>query len=706
MNDRIRKLAQRTVAGKMYVEPIKTEYDREDVFLSTVKRNGKRVCEYILNQEPLILKESCFTGFLNFDGSVIGDLFSRIGHTNFCDLGAFYMKPIHNLYSFEWQHSVGDFGKIIRRGLIGIQEDIASSMKVHADDSEKIEFLETQRDFCHTVTAFAHKCAEKTEEFAAGVAEEEYKKNLLQLAQGLKNVPEKPAENFFEAVLSLYVCYSYIPDSVGLLDRYLYPYYKADIESGKLTRERAAEYLQELFLMIQARTRIESDRFYRGGESHFCIGGYLENGEDGFNELSRLILDSLMELPTWIPQISLRHTAKTPHEVFRYVMDCERRDPNKRIAFVSDEPRIKGFMKYGALSYVEAVNYSMCGCNEPALPGGTVIGLDKVNAAHSLQNIFFDCREELLKADTFERFYEIYERELFSDLYKAEAFAEKVQRVRERDCNIVSNIFFDGCIENARSCSQRGVSKYSASAMLIGITTVVDSLTVVKQFVYDEKTVSMRELIDALHADWAGCEELHKKIAENARYFGNDDDLSNEMAKRFLASIDKWDNHENYIGKKYLIGNIIGYNEYHKIFGDGTPATPDGRHAGERISFGIGQSGGRDRNGITALLNSVAQCNELCIMCGSGVTNVLLEESLVRDDESFEKLTMLFETYFELGGMQFQLMYVSKDDLIAAQKDPDAYKSLRVRVSGFSDYFVNLNRAIQDEIIARTEQAG
>ena len=131
--------------------------------------------------------------------------------------------------------------------------------------------------------------------------------------------------------------------------------------------------------MLQARIHKSSDRFYRGGESHFCIGGYLPNGEDGFNELSRLIVDSLMELPTWIPQISLRWTKKTPHEVLRYMLECERNDPNKRIAFVNDEPRIKGLMKYNDNNYDEAVNYTMIGCNEIALPGGIVFGFDQIN---------------------------------------------------------------------------------------------------------------------------------------------------------------------------------------------------------------------------------------------------------------------------------------------------------------------------------------
>lgn len=120
------------------------------------------------------------------------------------------------------------------------------------------------------------------------------------------------------------------------------------------------------------------------------------------------------------------------------------------------------------------------------------------------------------------------------------------------------------------------------------------------------------------------------------------------------------------------------------------------------LNFGIGQSEGKDRNGLTALLSSVAKCDPYAILTGPSVTNVLLDEKLVKNDESFEKLVYLFETYFKLGGTHFQLTYVSKEDLIHAKQTPDKYKNLRVRVSGFSDYFVFLNEGLQDEIIQRT----
>ena len=155
-----------------------------------------------------------------------------------------------------------------------------------------------------------------------------------------------------------------------------------------------------------------------------------------------------------------------------------------------------------------------------------------------------------------------------------------------------------------------------------------------------------------------------------------------------------------------MIGNLIGYNQHNKWFGAGTKATPDGRYNGDSMNFGIGQSEGKDREGLSALLNSVAKINSHSVLAGSTVTNVLIDEQLIVNDDNFEKTVKLFETYLKNGGLHFQLTYVSKDDLKAAKVSPDEYKNLRVRVSGFSDYFVRLNEDLQDEIIERTEKVG
>lgn len=704
MQKRIEILAELTKSGKMYLEPVPTEFDRKDLFLSPLKMESKRVNEYILNQEPKILPECALAGFLKFNGTVRGDIFNRPGHPHFAALMKnFYMKPIDNTATFEWQHSTGDFEKIIRGGISEVKVKIAESMKAHADDAEAIEYLETQADFCDTVIKWAHKCADRALAVAEQTDVDEYKANLTKLAKALHRIPEYPAESFYEAVLAIYISYPFVPDSIGLVDRYLYPFYIKDRANGILTNEEATAYLQELFLMLQSRIPPTSDRFYRGGESHFAVGGYLPNGEDGFNELSHLVVDALMELPTWIPQISLRWTEKTPREVLRYMMDCERKDPNKRIAFVNDEPRIKAYMENAGFTYEEAVSYIMVGCNEPAFPGGLYFGTAKHNGIKSIVSTFTERSDEITRASDFDEFYKIFESELFGFLEAGIGDEDAFNIARSRDTNIISNIYFNGCTEAAKDVT-KGSARVAINGFgITGITNVIDSLCAVKQFVYEEKLVTMSELTAALNADWVGFEELHTVIKKRGKFFGNDDELSNGVARRFTESLYMFfKDRRSVFGFPFLVGDLVGYNEHHKWFGEGSMATPDGRHAGEPLKFGRGQSGGYDREGLTALLNSVAKCDPYHIITGPTVTNVMLDERLVTDEGDFERLVDLFETYFKNGGIHFQLAYVSKEDLIAAQKDPDKYRSLRVRVSGFSDYFVFLNAGLQDDIIKRT----
>lgn len=706
MNERIKKLADMTVRGEMYIEHTDTLYDREDIFLPPVIMSAKRSKEYILNQKPYVSEYTALTGYLRFQGNVMGDIFNRCGHENFQQIyDEFYNKPVDGLFTFEWQHSVADFEKVIKIGIKGLKEEIRVSRAKHSE-KEQSDFLDALDMISDAIIGWAKKCSDAALEKSKEVENPEYRENLIKLAQALENVPENPAESFYEAILTVYVIYAFVPDSIGCIDRYLYPFYVKDISEGTLTAEDAKAYLQELFLMLQARISIDSDRFYRGGESHFCIGGYLENGEDGFNELSKLILDGMLELPTWIPQISLRWTKKTPSDVLEYMMDCERKDPNKRIAFVNDEPRLRAFTEIAGFPYELACKYTMVGCNEPQLPGGIFMGGFHLNASKALESTIFGRENDLISAKSFDEFYNFFEEELVKLLNTAEEYYNKFQSVRARDINLVSTMFFEGSVERAESITQGGAKNAVASMDIIGITTIIDSLSVVRQFVYDEGIVSMSELINALRANWEGCEELHELISRRGNFFGNDDDTSNVCADMFAKSLAKFfKGRKSDLGYSFLMGNLIGYNQHNKWFGDMVSATPDGRYNGDTLSFGIGQNNGRDREGLTALLKSVAKlCKNNPILCGATVTNVLLDEQLIKNDDNFKKTVKTFETFFKLGGLHFQLTYVSREDLIKAKTNPEHCRNLRVRVSGFSDYFVLLNEDLQDEIITRTEK--
>ena len=705
MTERIKKLTELTLSGQMYADTVETTYDEADLLLPRQQMESKRICEYILNQEPKLTEYSCLTGFFNFDGSVVGDAFRRGGHKATQQaLDLFYLKPIDNLSIMEWQHATADYTKVLNKGISGIIADIDESLIIH-DDPEQVEFLLALKHVANALIAWAHKCSERASELSSTVENAEHKSNLKKLSEALLRVPENAPESFYEAVLCIYLCFSADPDSVGTLDRYLYPFYKKDIENGMLTKEEAAEYLQELFLMLQAATMITSSNFTRGAESHFCVGGYLPNGEDGFTELSRLIVESMIDLPTYIPQVTLRWTKKTPREVFRFMLDCERKDPHKRIAFQNDEKRIKCYTEICGIPFERAVGYTTVGCNEPAFLGAITGSNSKINFLRSMETVFHKKSELIENNASFDDFFDIFKKELFSDFERAYEYDNFYNKQRAQDINYISSLVFNDCIENAKSLTQGGGNTAIASPMCIGITNVIDSLCVVKQFVFDEKLFSMSELIAALKANWQGYEDMRMLILKKGKFFGNDDDTSNYVAQKLYRELyyflkDK----TNLYGYHWLIGDLLGYHIHHKWFGEKTLATPDGRFSGDMLKFGRGQSEGRDREGLSALLNSIAKVDPSGIGCGSTVTNITLDEQLIKNDDNFEKTVDLLLTYFQNGGVHFQLTYVSKEDLLCARETPDEYKHLRVRVSGFSDYFVNLNETIQDDIIARTEQ--
>ncbi len=703
MTERISKIQSNVISGKAWFETTAVDYDRLDLLLDPVEMSAKRVYEYITSQEPWICELNALAGYLRFDGSVEGDIFGRAGHAAWSQmLKNFYVKQVDNLSAMEWQHSEGNFKRVIDIGIDGLKEMIKKSKAAHTE-KDKIIFLNALDTVCDAMIVWANKCADVALERSKETENGEYRNNLIRLSDTLRKIPQKPAETFYEAVQCIYICYPFLPDSIGLIDRHLYKFYKHEIENGTLTNEDASAYLQEMFLMLQARTHVNNPNFNRGGESHFCVGGYLSDGTDGFTDLTRLIFESLMELSCSTPQISLRWTEKTPTEVLRFVMDCERKDRFKRIAFVNDEPRLRGYIENADYTFEEAVNYSMVGCNEPVMTGGRVLGTAQQNILRCMANTFKNREKDIVNAKTFDEFYTVYESELFNDITEMIQLDTAFTKVMARDCNLVSSLFLDGCIENAVSATQGGATLSTATMDFIGVTNSIDSLAIVKQFVYDEKRITMKELADAINSNWEGYEDLRQEILSCGKFFGNDIAQTDEVAQRFTTSVHKCllDKPHCY-GRRYIVGNLIGYNEHHTWFGKLTAATPDGRRAGDPMSYGIGQNDGKDREGLTALLSSIAKYDPNCIMVGPSVTNVLIDEQLVRNDEYFEKLVYVFETYFKLGGTHFQLNYVSKEDLLNARVEPDKYKSLRVRVSGFSDYFVNLKSALQDEIITRT----
>ena len=706
MNDRIRRLVAAAHENDIFPKPVSVEYDAFDEKLPGPLRIAKRLSEYMAAQPCAFSEDNELVGTIRFDGSVEGPLFPRIGHRAFAEAAhRYYRHPQENLCTFEWQHSNADFGKVVRVGLAGLREEIVEARRRYESDMPRLEFLAGLESMIRGIVNRSRRYAAECRRRAADPATPPVRRAaLLRMAENCMRVPEHPARTFEEAVQCLYSLFPFQPDSIGRPDQYLLPFYERGLADGSLTLDHARELLQELFVMIHGYTPPSSGNADRGAESHFVVGGYTPDRSCAWNDLSELILDSMMELDLVRPQVTLRWNRLTPRSVLRRMLDAERRDRNKRIAFVSDEPRIADMTGRRAIPWEQACDYIMAGCNEPAFQGGISLGGNTVNIVRSLVRTLDGRRAEVLACPDFDAFYRLYEEELRHDLETILDYSNRFNALRSRDCNVLTSLFMAGCIERAASVTQGGATRALWCANFMGSTNLVDSLCVIRQFVFEEKRCTMETLLEALDADWKGHEALRGEILRDGRFYGNDDDFSNDVAHRFFRSVAAFaEGRTDFFGHPLAFGNLTGYNPHFEWFGAQTKATPDGRVAGSALLFGGGQSNGRDRDGVTSLLRSVAHMDPTGVMTGNSIFNLSVDECVVSDDESFEKLVALVETYFKEGGLHLQLNHVSAEELRAAKANPGAYKSLRVRVSGFSARFVGLAESIQNDVIARTE---
>ena len=704
LSPRIKRLQDRALDHDVFPKAVRVAYAAADEKLPEPVRIGKRLCEYMSAQPVAIRVDEELVGWLPFDGSVESDLYRRTGHRAFVSLCSkqYYLKPKDRLATFEWLHSCGDFGKIVRVGFNGLRREVAASREKWAGNKERLDYLRGMELALDGIEARAKNCAAECRRLADVEKDASRKATLLEMAKRCDHVPMNPARTFDEGVQTVFFCYDFLSDAIGRLDQYLAPLYFADIAAGRITRERAAERLQELYIFIDAHTPHASSNYDKGGECHMTVGGLTPDGKDGWTDFSRLVVEASMDCDLRRPEMSLRWHPGTKREVLRFMLDCERRDPNMRIAFDGDVRRIPALEKHLGFSPEVARDYCITGCNEGAFPGGASTGGCKVNAALCMERIFTACRDDALACRTWEDFAALFEREFRHDLEEAEGYAWMFNDLRAKDCNVLSALLLSGCIERAESPTRGGLSRGWGMLMTIGAPNLIDSLTVVKQFVFDERRCTMRELADALAADWEGHEKLLSEIRRDAVFYGENDPRSNAMANLVHESMARFaTGRRDYFGEPYTFGNHVGYHPHGAFFGALTGATPDGRRAGDFLSFGSGPVSGHGSDASTSILLAAAHMDPTGLMCGSPILNLSVPPSVVTDEGDFEKLVILVETYFREGGMHLQLNHVTRETLIDAQKHPEKYANLRVRVSGFSGYFVKMRKEIQDEIIAR-----
>ncbi len=695
MNKRIEKLAKKALEGYDFPKCVTytSEGSKSPVKIGTAIREYIKNQTYELRINEFLCDRYSFAGLTNTPSSYYLRLFGN--RRKYWD--SLCSKKPTELFYWGWTHISFDFEYILNNGFEAYYKRIEQSKENHLGDREKTEFLEGMKLCLDGIIARYNAYGEMASELAKNEPDQERKAALLRNADSFTRIPLKPAESFFDAVQFVWISFLLAPDSLGRIDQYLLPYYRNDLKTGKMTEDLAFELLEELFIKVYETQSYNTDLGGYSGHNHLVVGGYLSDGTDGFNELSKVILEAIADLPTYRPQASFRYTKHTSRETMRYITEMNKK--SQLIVFVNDEPRINGMVACG-IDHEDAINYSVIGCNEWAIVGKSKIDLAHVNLVHSIQQAIYENEAP----ESYEDFYKIFEKELTKDFNAIINEYTNYAKAQADENNILTSIFHDNCIENATSMSRGGTKYYGLTMSFNSISNVADSLSVIKQFVFDEKRYTFKEILDALKNNWQGFEEMRNIILKEGHFFGNDDDYVDDIAKEIVNYIYAIkEQMENPYIKNLIVGSFVGATHPNIVMGKLTKATPDGRFNGEEFTMGVSQSHGKDKNGITALLKSIAKL-DYSKFCGCLVSNIKMDKTMADTSEKLDRLSSLYHTFLKLGGMQLQINYLSTEELIQAQKTPEKYSNLMVRVTGYSGYFTRFNVDLQNDIIKRTSQ--
>ena len=636
--------------------------------------------------------------------------------------------------ALQW---VPDYKKVIERGFIDIQnearERLANLDLTNSIDLwEKKPFLDAMIIVCDAIMIWGKRHADLARELAAKETDAKRKAELLQIAETCDRVPAYPARNFREAMQAQWFTqmFSRIEQkasaiiSNGRMDQYLYPYYKKDIEDGTLTREQAKELLECMWVdMAQFidlyinPTGVEFQEGYAHWEA-VTIGGQTPEGEDATNDLSYLFLESKREFPLNYPDLAARIHSRTP-ERFLYEVALTVKDGSGFPKLINDE-EVVFLNALKGCPVNEALDYAVSGCTETRHPNRDTYtsGCVYVNFASALEMTMYNGRmlhygDEKIGLETgdpanfktWDEFYAAYKKQHINLLQKA--FQQQVVVDKLRPMHFaapLSSVLHNLCMENLLDLHTEkipGGVDYSYFEFL-GYGTIVDSLAAIKKLVFDEKKLTMKQVIDACKADFKGFEPV-REMLRNAPCYGNDDPYVDTIARDVdricqLEAMKSSEERGIHVDVRYV--PITS----HVPFGKVISATPNGRHAWTALSDGSSASHGADKNGPTAvLLSNYHTKNYDLINRASRLLNIKLSPKSVAGEAGTRKVMELIRTWCDLKLWHLQFNIVNRDTLVKAQKEPDNYRNLLVRIAGYSAYFCDISRELQNDIIDRTE---
>ena len=674
-------------------------------------------------------------------------------------------------------HFTVKYEEVLAIGFEGIKAKAQTALDAidctDPDYQKRSTFLEAVKISCDAAMLYAKRYALLALEEAKECSDPVRQRELLQIAENCARVPAKPAQSFYEACQSFWFVQELLQTessghsiSPGRFDQYMYPYFKADLEAGKLTREQAQEYMDCIWVKLNDLNKCRDAASAEGfaGYSLFqnlIAGGQNEEGMDVTNDLSFMCIEAAMHVPLPQPSLSVRVWNKTPHSFLIKAAKLTRTGIGLP-AYYNDEVIIPSLMSRG-VSLQDARTYNIIGCVEPQAHGKTDGWHDAAffNMCRPLELVFSNGMDggeqvgprtgEISDFATFDDFFNAYKEQMNYFIKLLVNADNSIDLAHAERCPLpFQSCMIDDCIGKGKSLQEGGAIYNFTGPQGFGIANVADSMLAIKQLVYDEKKLTLADFKDALdnnfghgfsiqkctevtenimrellekgqsvsvedasricqavyqssidHADRARYDEILKMIADVPKY-GNDNEEADLLARDVAYTYTKpLENYRNPRGGIYQAGLYpVSANV---PLGAQTGATPDGRLANTPVADGVGPMQGRDVQGPTATANSVSMLDHMIASNGT-LFNQKFHPSALTGQEGLEKFVALLRTFFENKGMHMQFNVVSVETLLDAQKHPEKYRSLVVRVAGYSAHFTTLSKSLQDDIIKRTMQ--
>lgn len=629
-----------------------------------------------------------------------------------------YMEPnSKKFFCDSTSHLTLGFEKALKIGYKGLREEIWQSTAVHSaglgdpERESKLEFLQSLMDCIDAATLwhsrYMQALAQRIETSLGPV-----RRRYEEIYQNLKNVPENPPRNFREAVQALWFLFDFQRlcgnwPGIGRIDKMLGGFLQSDLDSGAITLEEAREYLAHFWIkgaewVNGTNEDIQPDSGDGQNYQNIILSGIDEDGKDVTNLVTYLVLDVVEELGISDFPISVRLSPETDPRLLRRVAEVLKLGGG--ILAVYNEPIVlEALTKFG-YPLREARNFTNDGCWELQIPGKTCFRYDGYDLLRIFQQqaLKMHLREpSALPYHSFEELFEAYSKAGAEYLQK-NVFDRAPECVGHGNIALMASLLTEDCIAKAKNYWSGGAKYTVYSPHPGGLPDVANSLHAINQIVYQQKKLTLNQLVDLMKSDWKGNEALRQSLRNKITYYGNDDPEADAMMKRV------YDDYTDHVASCHALEGYLhpaGISTFGRQikWAAMRMATPDGHHAGDVLSHNIDPAPGTDLKGATAVIKSYSKLDLTKLPGGTALTVKLLP-SVLKGEEGTEALENLLQGFLAVGGLFFQPDILDVETLLEAQKHPEQYENLSVRVSGWSARFNSLDKQWQNMVIQSTYQ--